>query len=147
MGKNMLHTRSQLLEMTGPLRQGLVLEERRLPQSLPDVAGATTVNGGVAVAADIYINKVSGGDLCLLQLHGQLIDNAPPVRFTVFLKRTEQTRWRLWRALRGSEVHHCLVEEAGATGFIPLRRQCGQRCGMDQFIGQPSVVLMGVSMA
>lgn len=86
MGKNMLHTRSQLLEMTGPLRQGLVLEERRLPQSLPDVAGATTVNGGVAVAADIYINKVSGGDLCLLQLHGQLIDNAPPVRFTVFLK-------------------------------------------------------------
>ena len=71
MGKNVLDV---LLDQYRACRN--CIDEPRFVEALPDVTWATSMDGGLAVAPNIYINKVALTDCEGLLLDGEVRDAA-----------------------------------------------------------------------
>ena len=102
-------------------RCGMVgLEEHRLPQSLPDVAGSSLSDGCLVATPYIIIGEVAGTLLHFFQFYGQTVDGAFAQGKTRFLQRAVCASRRGGCALYGTEVHHGLVPCAGFVGRAEL---------------------------
>ena len=80
MGKNVLDV---LLDQNRSCRNGI--DKPRFVEALPDVARATAMDGGLAVAPNIYINKVALTDFEGLLFDGEVRDKVGAEGRTGFL--------------------------------------------------------------
>jgi hypothetical protein len=79
------------------------------PETLPDVAWATAVDGCLPITADIYINKVAFADFEGLELDGEISDATCAEGLARLHQGAYSTIRRGWRTLNGTEVHDGLI--------------------------------------
>ena len=85
------------------------INEPRLPKSLPDVAWAAAMDGGMTVTAYIHIDKVALTDLESLEFNGEFLDTFSTKGLAGFHQGAHTAIRRGWRTLEGAEVHNGLI--------------------------------------
>ena len=125
-GEHVLHLLAKQGERAVEWRNGGVLYQKRLPQTLPNVASRAAANGYFSVHANVDVLQMPRFDGEFFQFHWQCVHRMGVERLAGIGNGATIARRTFGRALRGTEVHDGLVVGSGLRFGQQFLRQCGK---------------------